>query len=230
MKVDAIRGSIDAIVANASRLLADAEMLELENPPATAAFLARIAQEELAKAFLLCLVSHRIIPWHQHILRATRDHTCKQLLGLVMDHLWPDDDEFDARLRMPIEDRLNRRLPAKVLDAINILRHEKIGRWVSSSWVWADEPDWDKEALSVAGGVVDRDKQDLLYVKLSASGGLAGTPAKKLDVNAKVEMDKAKRFRIVVSNMTDGGTSHGFDWDDIERSFRLVFSDAHTET
>ena len=185
MKADALQVSIDAIVANATRLLGDAEMLELEDPPATAAFLARIAQEELAKAFLLCLVSHKIIPWHQHILRATRDHACKQLLGLVMDHLWPDDDEFDARLRMPIEERLNRRLPARVRDAINILRHEKIGRWVSSSWVWAEEPDWDEEAKSVAGGVLDRDKQNLLYVKLSASGGLAGTPAGKRPVNAK---------------------------------------------
>ncbi len=230
MSSDAIRSSIDAIVVNAERLLADAEMLELEDPPATAVFLARIAQEELAKAFLLCLAAHKIIPWHRYILRATRDHTCKQLLGLVMDHLWPDDDEFDARLRMPIEDRLNRRLPPKVLDAINILRHEKIGRWVSSSWVWADEPDWDKEALSVAEGVVDRDKQDLLYVRLSASGGLAGTPDRRRAVNARMEMEKARRFRIVVSHVMDGGTSHGFDWDDIERSFRLVFSDANPGT
>jgi AbiV family abortive infection protein len=222
-----IQVSINAIIANATRLLEDAEMLEFEKPPVTAVFLTRIAQEELAKAFLLCLVSRKVIPWDRHILRATRDHTCKQLIGLVMDHIWPEDEEFDARLDMSIEDRLNRRLPTKVRDAINILRHEKIGRWVSSSWVWADNPDWDKEALSVSEGAFDRDKQDLLYVKLTKTGGLAGTPAEKGALSLKREVKKAGRFCFVVRKMSDEEDIPGFDGEDIERGFRLVFSD-HT--
>lgn len=84
-------------VANGRRLIDDAEMLELQEPPSSAFALAIIAQEELAKGFLLFLVSRQVIPWNPFVHRAARDHVCKQLLAAVMDHLTPDLDEFLKR-------------------------------------------------------------------------------------------------------------------------------------
>lgn len=89
--------SAQAALANAARLLDDADYLAFGEPPTTAQFLAAIAQEEIAKAFLLALVVRRVIPWDQRLLRAARDHTCKQLLNLVIEYLSPDTEEFLER-------------------------------------------------------------------------------------------------------------------------------------
>lgn len=59
-----------ACVQNGRRLLNEAELLELEQPPTTAYFLTVIAQEEFAKAFLLALVVRDVIPWDKRLLRA----------------------------------------------------------------------------------------------------------------------------------------------------------------
>ena len=78
--------AIQACVENGRRLLYVAEMNEFEEPSATYYFLSIIAQEEFSKGFLLYLVNIDVIPWNTEILRATRDHKCKQLLGMVLDH------------------------------------------------------------------------------------------------------------------------------------------------
>ena len=102
-------------------------MLEFSEPPATAYALAIISQEEFAKAFLLTLVYKELIDWNQSIWRASRDHTCKQLLILVMDYINPDDEEWDKRMQKVIYgETIDRTLPPHVADAINIFRHEKI--------------------------------------------------------------------------------------------------------
>jgi AbiV family abortive infection protein len=88
----------DACFANGARLLDDADFLSHPEQPAGTSFaLATIAQEEFAKAFLLWLASRNAITWNSFVCRATRDHTCKQLLGLVMKHLNPDSDEESRR-------------------------------------------------------------------------------------------------------------------------------------
>jgi hypothetical protein len=80
------------------RLLDDVDWLYYEErPAATCLALATIAQEEFAKAFFLALVDRGVIAWNSLVNRATRDHTCKQLLGLVLSHLSPDDDEENKR-------------------------------------------------------------------------------------------------------------------------------------
>ena len=57
--------TVHAVIQNATHLLEDAQSLEFSDPPTSAWFLTLIAQEELAKAFMLCLemaVSGTIIP------------------------------------------------------------------------------------------------------------------------------------------------------------------------
>jgi AbiV family abortive infection protein len=94
---DKLTASARACLKNGLRLLSDAEFLELDETPTTAHFLCAIAQEEFAKAFLLALVVRSVIPWDRRLLRASRDHTCKQLLCVVMEYLSPDFEEFLER-------------------------------------------------------------------------------------------------------------------------------------
>jgi AbiV family abortive infection protein len=92
------REAAERCIENGVRLLDDVDWLYYEErPAATCLALATIAQEEFAKAFFLTLVDRGIIAWNSLVNRATRDHTCKQLLGLVLSHLSPDDDEENKR-------------------------------------------------------------------------------------------------------------------------------------
>src|SRR5207249_11688940 len=133
-------------------------------------------------------------------------HTCKQLLGIIMDYLNPDTEVFlklmdewglqneehrrlldalkqskDLEQERELWNRINEinesrdRFPATIADAMNILRHEKIGRW-ESRYYWADEPQYDEKAKQIGGGRLDREKQNSLYVRLNKNGEVAGTP------------------------------------------------------
>jgi AbiV family abortive infection protein len=90
--------SAELCIANGEQLLNDADSLSYqERAVGTSLALAIIAQEEFAKAFLLVLAARQVIPWNSLVHRATRDHKSKQLVGLVLDHLSPDTDEFLAQ-------------------------------------------------------------------------------------------------------------------------------------
>jgi AbiV family abortive infection protein len=216
--------SIVVILENAERLLNDAEFLEFGEPPTTGYFLAIVAQEELSKAFLLSLVLRGAVPWDAHVLRATRDHKCKQLLGLVMDYLSPDIHEFMERCNAVVLRHERPEMPAKVADALNILRHEKIGRWESRSWVWAEEPVYDRESLAVAEGEQDKRKQDALYVRVAADGGMAPPSVTVTRELVRSEMERAKRFATLVENMVDGSQHPGLDYEKVEDALRLLFT------
>jgi len=220
-----IDASIHAVIRNATRLLQDAEYLEFSEPPVTAWYLARTAQEELAKAFMLCLTSRGVVPWSSHVLRALRDHKCKQLLCVVMDYLEPDNAEFFARIDEVVQKNQLPSMPRRVADALNILRYEKIGRWVSQSWEWAEDPDYDDEALSIAKGKEDVPKQDALYVRIGKDGTLASTPLDHSHLRHKEEMERAGRYKRLVESLLEGSDHPGLDWDEVENALRLLFSD-----
>ena len=141
-----LRHTIEACLENSERLLTDAQMLEFSEPPATAFAIAIIAQEELAKAFLLTLVYKDIIDWNELIWRAVRDHKCKHLLVMVMDFLNPDWDEFMARKEEWYGDIAKGLIPRTIADALNIFRYEKIGKWESQNWFWVEPPDYEAKA------------------------------------------------------------------------------------
>lgn len=252
-------------VANGERLLYDADLLAYpEHPAGTPFVLARIAQEEFAKAFLLFLAARGVIPWNGLVNRAMRDHTCKQLLGLVINHLnvdWDDDrkrhDEFDADIeehkrliaayksssdgceRASIWERIEAigkkldlyfSLPPAVTDAIFILRHEKIGRWESSTWVWEEEPKYDPVAKNLADGKLDREKQDALYVRLGCEGHVAKTPAQVKYEEAKATMEVADRMRFFVKYLLPQNAGSGRDYDKIESTFKSAFASLNEKT
>ena len=127
--------------------------VEFQEPPATKLMLAMIAQEESAKTFILFLVREGIVPWSCELLRAMNDHACKQLVSIVLDYAdrqWTEPSELE-RLFDEEYDR-DGKLPFNVASALNIFRHEKIGRWESKDWVWSEDPEYDKGVIKVAEG------------------------------------------------------------------------------
>jgi AbiV family abortive infection protein len=244
-----------ACLSNGQRLLEDAEWLSVAEHPETCFALATIAQEEFAKAFLLFLVSREVIAWNSLIYRATRDHACKQLLGLVMSYVNPDLDELlrqnkewlieheerkkllaayknssDANERERVWTRIQEisekldSLPGSVADAINILRHEKVGRWQSSRWVWAHAPAHDETAKSLGEGKLDRKKQDALYVRLGRNGEVARKPAQVQSEDAMAAMDIAKRLGSLTEGLLSGTRGDSIEYQKIESAFKTVFA------
>jgi AbiV family abortive infection protein len=97
MKSLDLKPAILAALKNGDRLTDDSELLlEGERFPSSYA-LALLAQEEYAKAFLLCLVSAGALPWTAQVKHALHDHVCKQLASVILDYLSPDIDEFLRR-------------------------------------------------------------------------------------------------------------------------------------
>jgi len=250
-----------ACLDNGKRLLKDAEMVDFGVSPSTSLFLATIAQEEFAKGFLLLLLSREVIPWSSLIFRATRDHTCKQLLGIIMDHVRPDTDEFIRRIderrtkneqasrllnelresKTPEEkekiwdkiDKINESLellPSTVADAINIFRHEKIGRWESSSWFWGEEPNYDAVAKDVADGRVDREKQDAVYVRIDKDGNVKRRPHALAPEIAERARERAERMGRLVEDLLSGDAGLHLDYEKIESAFKAVFATLSPQT
>jgi AbiV family abortive infection protein len=244
-------------LANGVRLLADADFVsDSERPAGTSFALAMIAQEEFAKAFFLFLAARGGITWNSLICRATRDHTCKQLLGLVLNHLSPDWDEeekrsdeflanikehkrlcaaFDSTSDWTERNRILEKikeigakfdsLPQAITDAIFILRHEKIGRWESSTWVWEEEPTYDPLAKSLFDGKLDREKQDALYVRLGRDGRAAKTPIQIKYEDAKAAMKLADRMRSFVKYILERSDDvPDREYEKIESAFKAAFA------
>lgn len=208
---------------NGQRLLDEAELLEFEDPPSTRYFLSMIAQEECAKGFMLFLVSIKIIPWNSQIFRATRDHRCKQLLCVVIDFL-TDDNEFINRINSFILENKRLDIPARVNDSMFILRHEKIGRWESNAWVWAEDPSYEETALRVSEGKQDRVKQRSLYVELGKTGEVHATPKEITQEQATAEYERGRRFTSFLKDLTSGEIPTSVDYKNVEQGFRALFS------
>ena len=225
MTKETLLNSAKRCCENGRRLLDEAELLEFEKLSATRYYLSIISQEETAKAFLLYLVTVEALPWTPFLLRATRDHQCKQLVGIILDYISPDTEEFLRRINTQMLEKKQLQLPTSVADAMNLLRHEKLRRWESDSWVWAEDPEYDKAALRVADGKRDRDKQRALYVEISRKGLVGATPEQVTKIQANDEYERGRRFEECVRGLVEEGGPH-FAWylDRVESCFKALFS------
>ncbi len=221
--MDSFDKAIQASLENGDRLLEDAQwLLDLERYATTYA-LCILAQEEYAKAFLLHLIDVQALPWNIEVRRVLRDHACKQLLGLILDFLNPDIDEFLARIKKG--NTIKRyRLPSYIADAINIIRYEKVPREDSYAWRDQDDPPCNPKARKIANGQLDKQKQDALYVRLGKTGQVASTPLRFSAAEATKEFEKAKRLGEVLDRdkIAPSGFS-SFDYKRIVAGFKLVF-------
>ncbi|CEJ87239.1 hypothetical protein HYPGJ_31010 [Hyphomicrobium sp. GJ21] len=202
-----LTSSIEACITNGERLIDDAMWLECQEPPASKLVLAMLAQEEYAKAFLLFLVREDVIRWSPYLLRAMNDHICKQLVGTVIEYINPLEDESEEEMVKRIREEVmcGLGIPLAVADAISILRHEKIGRWVSNNWQWSEPPDYAAPALHIAEGKRDRLKQDALYVRIGRDGRAVSTPTSANPMASDEEFERAWSYRHLMSTLLRKG-------------------------
>ncbi|MGF0537305.1 AbiV family abortive infection protein [Agrobacterium sp. ES01] len=196
--------SIKVCIANCDRLIEETYNLEFRKPPSTRMYLSMIAQEEAAKAFMLFLVKEDIIPFTKEIRRAIRDHTSKQLVGVLMDYMimhWDDIGELDAAIAVDLDS--GDQLPVDVRSAVELLCYEKVGKWMGHNWIWTDEPEYDKLVQKIADGHTDRRKQSALYVNIGSTGQVSSTPDSIDETETVAELAKASRYSWFAERLVD---------------------------
>ncbi|RLC26575.1 MAG: hypothetical protein DRH21_01780 [Deltaproteobacteria bacterium] len=169
--------TIDSCIKNGRRLLEDAECLHENERYPSANALAILAQEEFSKAFILKLVGEGAIPLSVEVLRATRDHSCKHLMAVVMEYLFVEWDNLVEHMKNYFQQPYPPRIPDKIADALDIFCHEKIRKWKSNNWVWANDSGYDKEVRKISKGSTDKIKQNSIYVSITKTGEVANCPS-----------------------------------------------------
>ena len=151
------------------------------------------------------------------------DHSCKQLLGMIMDYVimhWDELDEMKAMIAAEVE--LGDRFPDDVGSALEMLRYEKIGRWESGVWCWAEDPNYDRAAQDIADGKRDRLKQDALYVRIGKDGQAVSVPDQISIIETKIEEDRAVRYKGLIGSALKGG-SPPLRYDKTIKALRALF-------
>jgi AbiV family abortive infection protein len=201
---------------NGKRLLQDAELLLYPESAPTAYVLSVLAQEEFAKAFLLHLVEDDCIPWSNDVRMVLNDHKCKQLAGLILDYLNPDDDVFLERVNSENIGKRSLWPPPHVVDAINIIRHERVSKMARIDWHDPADKPLAQGAKKIADGDFDTLKQDALYVRIGRTGKVVSEPTKINLHLARTEFQKAKRF-------DEGYRLKGLDYEIVTSLFKVMF-------
>lgn len=200
-KIENFIESSKACLINAERLMDDIAFLEIDSY-STAYALAIIAQEEIAKAFLLYLIHCEVIPWNKFVKRSLRDHSCKQLWGIVLNELEPTTEKFLERVENKTLANLDIFID-DVADVLDIYRHEKIRRWEDSRWFWAEPPKYKKQTKKVAEGYVDKIKQNALYVEIGEDGRVCSVPSSITQQLMQDAVDATKRFHNLVKRLIE---------------------------
>jgi AbiV family abortive infection protein len=207
--------AIEACIKNGSRLLEDSKELHEYDRFPSAYALAKFAQEEFAKSFILHLVKEGALEWSEEVRKSLNHHVSKQLVGVILDYLNPDIEYFlDTTKGNPFIK--NRR---RTMDSINIYAHEILRRWKSNNWEWAEDPDYDKTAKKVFRGKEDRKKQNSIYVKILKDGTAINLPSKISRTDTEHEIEKAKRFGSYVGQMEKESDSAR---EKIVESFKII--------
>lgn len=218
--------TITACIDNASRLIHDAQWLEYEKPQATRLYLILIAQEELAKAFILVLISLDVCPMSRPIYKAMNDHTCKHLVGMIMDYMiahW-DIEDMSTLQRMLDEDygMEDDEFPIEIASAMEILRYEKIAGWETRKGFYDGDFVNGRIAREVSQGKLDRRKQDALYVRINPDGSVKSTPNAVNDSDVSEEVERVVRYLDFVRDM-QAGTMKGRRFDKAMAALRTIF-------
>lgn len=182
--------SINICRNNGDRLLEDAKHLYDFDRYASAYGIAKLAQEEYAKGFILKLVDSGALNWSNEVQKSLNHHVAKQVVSIILDFLNPSYEEFS---RMIKEQKLLEK-PQKVLDAVSIYVYEILKRWESSNWRWVEDPIYDKEAKSVFNKKEEKMKHDAFYVKILRDGRAIDSTKKFTKEIVKLEIEKTERY------------------------------------
>lgn len=188
MNIGQISKTVEACINNGERLLEDCEFLFEDSRYPTAKALAILAQEEFAKAYILRLVIKGAIPWSNELLKATRIHTCKQLMGVVMKYLFVSWEELTG----PLQENDDIVLPIQIADSLNIICHEKI----LNSGFEDDDFKYDKQAKKISSGKIDKIKQNAIYVSISKDGAIESFPESYAE-----EVEKEREYAKILNEV-----------------------------
>lgn len=227
-KNSTLAASIRACMENGDKILEDVEFFrdyERENY-STMYFFCIISQEEFAKAFLLYLIKEKIVPWTNETHRSLQDHKSKQLVCLVMDFLSPPFDELIEwnKNKEYEEGKWGPLFPPHVIDAINIYRHEKIGRWESKNWVWDKIPNYNPTAKKIGSGYLDRRKQDALYVKVGKNGKIANIPSDVTKEMFEDVYERASNHKYLIKSLIESD-AEDMKLNHLKGIIKMIFSE-----
>ena len=194
MESSAFKAGIAAAIHNGDRLVEDAKLLLEWGSVPTSYALAVLAQEEYAKALILSLVDAGALPWSPGVRRALQDHVCKQLASLILDYLSPDVEEFLRRYDPAAGAQSDEIFPPDVLNAINLICHERIPRERDRWWVGPDDEPLDDNVSAIADGRLDRKKQDAIYVRIGRTGAAISEPGGVHAESASFEVERSERI------------------------------------
>jgi len=180
---------------NGERLLEDADLLCGFKSYATAYGIAKLAQEEFAKGFILKLVQSGALNWNKEVQRSLNHHVSKQIMAILLDYINPTNKEFLEMIERGTF--LNR--PQKVTDAMNIYVHEILMRWQSKNWIWMEDQNYKKEVLSVLEQKEEKKKQDAFYIQITKEGKSIDSTKKFTKKVVEIELESAKRYKSVLS-------------------------------
>lgn len=207
--------TIKICIENGNRLLDDAKYLFDLESFASAYALAKLAQEEFSKSFILRLVEIKALDWTREVRRSLNHHISKQLMGIILEYLNPSTEDF---LKF-IKDGTLLNKSGSVCDSINIYIHEILRRWQSGSWIWAEDPQYNKDANFIYKGREDKLKQNVIYINISKSCQVTNLhlPINTKREFAEKEIEKAARYgQFVEMNYED------IRYKDIIESFKIL--------
>ena len=216
-----LKESISICIVNGDRLLDDSYALEFRKPPSSRYYLVMIAQEELAKAFILLLILENVIPFDTAVANALRDHKCKHLVGMLMDYVilhWEEFEELEKAVAL--DSSLGDRLPNDVGSAAEILRFEMIGRLKTG---FVATPPYDLSAVEIAKGKKQRRNQDAMYVDIGGDGKVISTPSLITEAETSEELERARRYLRLVEAVLSG-TEQSYRFEKLLNVLRQIFA------
>jgi len=113
-------------------------------------------------------------------------------------------------------------MPAHIADALNIFRHEKIGRMESKYWFWEDDPEYDDHVKKISEGSLDKVRQKQFYTELGKDGSFVASPHATQEEYLE-ERERAERFLSLVSGMAEENQTSYYEYDEITNAFRSLF-------
>jgi len=221
VECESLRDSVKIVVTNARRLFEDAKRMEEWESFPTAHALCILSQEEYGKAFLLHLSAEQMIPWSPSVQRGLNNHTCKQLMALMLEYIHRKD--FLELRDDPNSFRGASVLPEYIVDAVHIVVLEHFKGWARADWVYENERRVHPLANRIARGVLDREKQTGLYVHIGPDGAVRKQPG-LIDTNrCRAEMSRTERvsnaFWFYEDKVNLGAS---FDWEKVTAMFQLL--------
>ena len=214
-----VQTALSACLANADRLLDDALQLEFQERGGTRLSICVLAQEELAKAFVLWMVREELIPWDSGFLRVIRDHSCKHLVAILLEYIDPEWETLDElRAIIDAEYDLEGRFPPHVSSALNILYHNKIRRDVFSG-----DDNYEPSVLAIAFGERDRVKQDAIHIDLDKSCRVKNAPSEVTRKDAQVEYERAQRYAAIVTRVASPDAHENHQLAKLKEAVKVVF-------